>query len=257
MANMVEEGVVLEKRKVLITGGAGRIGTFYRKHVGDRYTLRLVDQRPVADADGYETMQLDLADPEAAQQACAGMETVLHLAADPSPSAEFYKDLLDANFKTTYNIFKAAKDQGCKRVIFASSVNAILGYPESHQARPEDAPCPANVYGVSKAFGESLGAYFAGVEGLSTICVRIGGVGTPENIKPGGNSSLAFFVSHDDLCQLFDRCIETPNIQYAVVHGVSNNRFQRMDLTGTSQLLDYHPKDDAFAIAGIEIPPLR
>lgn len=235
------------KRKVLITGAAGKIGTFYRKHLGDRYDLRLVDLRPVVDPDGYETLQLDLADPVAAQQACAGMETVLHLAANPSTRAEFYRDLLDANFKATYNVFRAAKDQGCQRVIFASSINAVGGYPHDRTIYPEDAPCPANVYGVSKAFGESLGSYFAHVEGLSTICVRIGAVGRPEHIRPERKGHwMTIFVSHADLCQLFDRCIETPDIRFAIVHGVSNNRHLWLDLEATRRLLGYDPQDDAF-----------
>lgn len=240
--------MMTERCKVLITGAAGRIGTFYRQHLGDRYALRLVDQRPVADPGDHETWVLNLAEPEAAQQACAGMRTVLHLAANPHTTAEFYQDLLDANFKATYNVFRAAKDQGCQRVIFASSINAVEGYPKDRQIRPEDAPCPLNVYGVSKAFGESLGAYFAHVEGLSTICVRIGGVGRPESLRPSARGrGMTFFISEADLCQLFDRCIETPDIRFAIVHGLSNNRFNRMDLTSTRALLGYQPQDDAFA----------
>lgn len=242
-----------QKPKLLITGAAGRIGTAYRKHLaerGDLYALRLLDRKPIADADGHDTMLADLADPEAARRACEGMDTVLHLAADPRTSAEFYRDLLDANFKATYNVFRAAKDQGCKRVIFASSVNAVGAYPHERQVRTEDAPCPGNIYGVSKAFGESLGAYFASVEKLSNICIRIGGVGRVEDINPGPPSGWhGIFVSYRDLNQLLDRCIEAPNIAYAVVHGLSNNRHNWMDLTSTRALLGYEPQDDAYAAA--------
>ncbi len=236
-----------EQYRLLITGAAGRIGTYYRKHLGERYALRLVDNRPVQEPAGHETMLLDLADLEAARQACAGMETILHLAADPRTEAEFYQDLLDPNFKATYNIYRAAKDEGCSRVIFASSINAVAGYPPDRQIRESDAPCPLNVYGASKAFGESLGAYFAAVEGLSVIAVRIGWVGTIDQPPSADDKGRAIFVSYADLAQLFDRCIETPSISFAVVHGVSNNRVQRLDLTATRELLGYAPKDDAFA----------
>jgi hypothetical protein len=76
-----------EKRKLLLTGAAGRIGTYYRNHVGDRHTLRLVDIAPIKEPGDHETLQLDLSDPEAARHACAGMETVLHLAANPHTDA--------------------------------------------------------------------------------------------------------------------------------------------------------------------------
>lgn len=239
-----------ERHNLLITGAAGRIGTYYRQHLGERYALRLVDSRPVGDPAGHKTMQLDLADPDAAQQACAGMDTVLHLAANPHTSAEFYQDLLDPNFKATYNIYRAAKDQGCKRVIFASSINAVAGYPPGRQIRETDAPCPLNVYGASKAFGESLGAYFAAVEGLSVIAVRIGWVASLDRTASAKAGVRSFFVSYADLAQLFDRCIDTPDIRFAVVHGASNNRVQRLDLTATRELLGYAPKDDAFAQGG-------
>lgn len=238
-----------EKRKLLITGAAGNIGSYYRAHLGDRYALRLADIVPIADPSGCETFVCDLSDPEAAQRICAGMETVLHLAANPHTHAEFYKDLLDANFKAVYNIYRAAKDQGCRRVIFASSINAVGAYPRDRQIRPEDAPRPGNVYGASKAFGETLGSYFAFAEGLSVICVRIGAVGHREHIKKRSpHYYRSIFVSYADLSRLFDRCIETPDIPFAIVHGLSNNRFQRMDLTATRQLLGYEPQDDAFSV---------
>ena len=90
-------------RLLVITGAAGRIGTFYRKwlhdagRVGDgadQWRLRLVDVRAPADvASGDEVVagekEADLADLAVAQQTCAGAHTVLHLAADPSPRADF------------------------------------------------------------------------------------------------------------------------------------------------------------------------
>jgi hypothetical protein len=42
-----------------------------------------------------------------------------------------------------------------------------------------------------------------------------------------------------------------PDIQFALVHGVSNNRFKRIDLTETRELLNYQPLDDAFEIFDI------
>jgi hypothetical protein len=45
---------------------------------------------------------------------------------------------------------------------------------------------------------------------------------------------------------LIVRCIETPGVQFAIVHGLSNNRFKRMDIHLTRQILGYAPQDDAF-----------
>ncbi len=237
------------KSKVLLTGAAGRIGTAYRKHAGDRYDFRLVDIAPISDPDGHEVLVADLADLVLAQQVCEGMDTIVHLAADPRTSAEFYNDLLGPNFKATYNMFRAAKDAGCKRIIFASSVNAVGSYAHERQVRVSDSPCPGNVYGASKAFGESLGSYFAFGEGLSTISIRIGAVGELNQITAEAPAHFrSIFVTFRDLCHLIDRCIETPDIKHAVVHGVSNNRHCWLDLSETSKLLNYHPQDDAFSV---------
>ena len=80
---------------------------------------------------------------------------------------------MDNNILGTFNIFRAAKDAGCRQVVFASSAQAVEGYPLDYQIRPDDAPKPKNLYGASKAFGEGIAAYFAHQEGLSALSVRI------------------------------------------------------------------------------------
>lgn len=240
------------KRRVLLTGAAGRIGTAFRQQEGGRYALRLADRsvNDLTDAGGHEAIAFDIADPNACQRACAGIDTVVHLAADPSPRADFYGSLLDNNFKGTYNIFQAARDQGCRRVIFASSINAVLGYPEDVQVHPDDPVRPPNVYGVSKCFGEALAPCFAERGGPSAICIRIGSYnagGRREGLKP---RDLSRFVSPRDLNHLLVRAIETPDLQFAIVHGLSDNRFKALDITSARELLGYAPRDDAFALFG-------
>lgn len=81
----------MERRAVLLTGAAGRIGTSFRSLYGDRYRFRLVDRREVAEPAGHETRLGDLARLEFAREVCAGIDTVVHLAADPNPRAGFYR----------------------------------------------------------------------------------------------------------------------------------------------------------------------
>jgi nucleoside-diphosphate-sugar epimerase len=235
-------------RKVLLTGAGGRIGTAFRAFVGDRYELRLVDRDAgrIADASDYEVIEAELSDLDVCRQVCAGIDTVVHLAADPNARADFYGSLLDNNIKAVYNIFRAAKDQGCKRVVFASSIQVIEGYPLDVQAHPESPIKPMNMYAVGKAFGEATAHYFAYAEGLSSIAVRVGAYeGNRELRKPDGRT-LSAFVSKRDLSHLLAQCIEVENLQFAIVHGVSDNRFKRMDISSTRAQVGYRPVDDAF-----------
>jgi uronate dehydrogenase len=236
------------QRNVLITGAAGRIGSSFRRLYGDRYRFRLLDRRPIPEPAGHAVMAGDLADPEVASRACAGIDTVLHLAADPSPSADFYRTLLAMNIQATYNVFVAASEAGCRRVIFASSIHAVNAYPLDVQVGPDDPVRPGDMYGVTKVFGEATAAYFADRHGLNSIAIRIGAHAPPERVAESTDSRLlALWISPRDLAQLFHRCIEAPDtLRFAIVHGVSNNQFKRLDISSARALVGYDPQDNAF-----------
>ena len=53
---------------------------------------------------------------------------MIHLAADPSPEADWETSLLANNIRGVVNIFRAASEAGCRRVVFASSVHAVGGF---------------------------------------------------------------------------------------------------------------------------------
>lgn len=235
-------------RKVLLTGAGGRIGTAFRAFVGDRYDLRLVDREgsKVEDAGSYPVLEADLSSLEACQEVCSGIDTVVHLAADANASADFYESLLDNNIKACYNMFRAAKDQGCRRVIWASSIQVIEGYPLDVQAKPDSPIKPMNMYAAAKAFGEATAHTFAYAEGLSSICVRVGAYEGNRILEKPDGRTLSAFVSKRDLSHLLTQCIEVEDLQFAIVHGVSDNRFKRMDITSTRALVGYRPVDDSF-----------
>jgi nucleoside-diphosphate-sugar epimerase len=207
----------------------------------------------LGDTRGQEVFVLDAADPAACQAACAGMDMVLHLAADPSPAADFYGSLLDNNIKATYNIFRAAKDQACRRVIYASSIRTLEGYPQGAPLEPELPVRPIDMYGVSKCFGEATAHAFATTEGLSSIVVRIGTFEPQSGKHKPSPAGLSRIISARDISQLLVRCIETPDIRFAIVHGVSDNRVKRLDIESTRALLGYAPQDDAFELCGGEL----
>jgi nucleoside-diphosphate-sugar epimerase len=203
---------------------------------------------------GHEILTLDVAEAEACAAACEGVDIVIHLAADPSPEADWESSLLANNVQGVVNVLRAASEAGCRRVVFASSVHAVGGYPPETSIADNAPPRPTNLYGASKAFGESVAATYAAT-GLSGIAIRIGAYDAPWFHAEGDARAASAYISVRDMNQLLVRCIKTPDIDYAVVAGISDNRHKRFDLVLTRALLGYAPHDDGFAVLGLTGDP--
>lgn len=244
------------KKKILITGGCGKIGSYFARFAADRYAIRVADKAAwdierLGELNG-ESLVFDLQDLESCRAACTGMDMVVHLAADPNPDADFLGSLLGNNILGTYHLFRAAKEAGCQRVIYASSVHAVAAHPRDVQIKANMPVRPTNLYGVSKCFGEALASHFATNEGLPSIAIRIGAYlfpsELPEMLLPDETDA---YLHPDDFNHLLVQCLETPGITFAIVHAISDNRYKRLDLSDTRQLLNYQPHTDAFEMLGI------
>ena len=60
------------------------------------------------------------------------------------------------------------------------------------------------------------------------------------------------FLDPDDFNELLIRCIEVPEIDFAIAHAISDNRIKRLDLSETREKFDYQPKADAFEIFKVQ-----
>ena len=230
-------------KNVVVTGAAGSVGRILRTHWGDRYQLRLVDVRPVEDLQPHEEfLQTDITDAAQMLEACTGMDVVVHLAADPRPMAEFYDSLLPRNVIGAYNGFEAARQAGCQRVVFASSGQAMLGYAGGPTISWDAPVYPQNVYGATKCWGEALARVYAEKRQLSCICVRLG---SPVFQQDGDwdRDALCAQISPRDTAQLFARCVEVEDVDFAIVHGISRHHRSWMDLEISRQVLGYEPQD--------------
>lgn len=238
----------MTEQKILLTGAAGRIGTAFWQTLGSVMDLRLADVDVKNLPDSLDRYTLDITDYAACVRACEGIDTVVHLAADPNPDADFTSSLLPVNIVGTYNMMAAAKAQGCKRFVFASSAQAIEGYPVDVQVHEDAAPRPGNLYGVSKAFGEALASFHAKDGAMTTVAVRIANVAEFRAGEVHTPRDVAAFISTRDVVALLRNCVEADLTGFTVVNGVSNNRYKRLSIDTTRRVVGYAPLDDAFEI---------
>lgn len=157
--------------RVLVTGSEGLIGR------------RLV---PRLEEEGMRVVRYDLRhgqdvlDVRTLRHATNGCDAVVHLAArvdaDDAPA-----DVLRTNLQGTANVLAAAEASGVRRIVYASSVNALGVF--RGEGRPaylpidDDHPCrPRSAYGVSKVRSEHLCARSTARTGVPTVCLRPPGV---------------------------------------------------------------------------------
>ena len=144
----------------------------------------------------------------------------------------------DVNFAGTFNLFEAARRQGVKRIVFATSNHAVGYYKRDQVIDHEVVVRPDSRYGLSKAFGEALGALYADKHGLGVLCIRIGNV----NDRPIDGRRLAIWISPRDLTQLVRIGLERPGLHFEIVYGVSDNARSWYDNRNAFRL-GYQPED--------------
>ena len=242
--------------RVLITGAGGNIGRTLRALLQGRYALlRLIDIAPQAPAQaGEEVATVDIGDAAALDAAMRGIDCVIHLAGVPEEDS--WERILPANIMGCYNVFEAARRQGVRRVVFASSNHAVGFHRRETFIDTAVQPRPDGRYGVSKVFGEAVGRLYADKYGLSVACLRIGSFRPSD--RPSESRHLLTWISHRDMAQLAARCVEHPAYHFVVVYGVSNNLRNRWDNT-PARFLGYRPQDDAetFAAAVLATSPIE
>ncbi len=230
-------------KKVLITGAAGDVGSHLRRELAGRYRLRLADVRPMTGAArSDELVRADITRLADALAVTKGVEAIVHLAGFAVEGP--WETILASNIEGTYNIYEAARRNGVKRVLFATSNHAVGFYRRDETIDHRVYPRPDSRYGVSKVFGEALASLYADKYGVQSLCMRIGNV----NPKPVDKRRLSIWISPRDLAQLVGIGIEHPDIRFEIVYGVSGNRRSWYD-NANAVRLGYRPQDDSEYLA--------
>ncbi|HEX9463510.1 MAG TPA: NAD(P)-dependent oxidoreductase, partial [Alphaproteobacteria bacterium] len=224
-------------QRVLITGAAGGVGRHLRRLLRGVYpALRLSDMvRPQDLAPDEDFHVADLADLAAVEAAVKGVDGIIHLGGMSVEND--WETILHSNIIGTRNLFEAARRNGVERVVFASSNHAVGFYPRRRKIGTNVLVRPDSRYGVSKAFGEAIGALYADKHGLRVLNIRIGNV----DLNPVDKRRLAIWLHPEDLVQLVRIGLEHPEIRYEVVYGASDNERSWWDNEAAFRL-GYKPK---------------
>jgi uronate dehydrogenase len=227
-------------KKILVTGAAGDIGSRLRKLLPAVYShIRWSDIKTPADLKpDEEFIAADLSDMAQVERIVDGIDGVVHLGGFSVEGP--WDTILQSNIIGTYNMFEAAYRAGVSRVVFASSNHAVGFYPRTQRIGVNVTVRPDSRYGVSKAFGEAIGAMYADKHGLRVTCLRIGNVGD----APIDQRRLAIWLKPEDLVQLIQIGLEHRDIKFEVFYGASNNAAAWWD-NSNAQRYGYQPKGKA------------
>jgi UDP-glucose 4-epimerase len=191
------------KLKILVTGGAGFIGShivdrlvqegyevvvvdnlstgkrknvnraarFYRCDIRSRWWLERVFRRERPAIVSHHAAQMDV------------RRSVL----DPKFDA-------DVNILGMLNVLRHSIKYGVRKMIFASSGGAVYGEPESLPVAESHPIRPASPYGISKAVGDEYLRYFRDADGLDYVSLRYGNVYGPRQDPSGEAGVVGIFA---------------------------------------------------------------
>ena len=227
--------------EVLVTGSRGAIGRVTTTALRARgHRIRGVDRRPSEHADDVVA---DLQDRAAIDLAMRGVAAVVHLGATPD-RADFVADLVPNNVIGSWQIYDSAVAAGATRMIYASSCRTVHGRSWKGMLRADDALAPADEYGLTKEFGERMGAYFARRHGLAVIAMRIGWlVRTADEKAHVGKRGSDLYLSWDDCARFVVAAVEGVWSGFHALFAVGPAGAARYDLEPARALLGWQPRD--------------
>lgn len=173
--------------RVLVTGGAGFIGSNYVHYLLERhpaYEVVVVDKLTyagnlanLADRDGdprLSFVRADIADPEAVDAAMRGCDAVVNFAADSHVDRSLHDPggFIRTDVHGVFVLLEAARQHGVRRFLQISTDEVYGHFPRGGEAREEDRLRPRNPYSAAKAGGEMMVNAYVETHGLDAVITR-------------------------------------------------------------------------------------
>ena len=180
--------------KVIVTGGAGFIGSHLVEHLSSEgHIIKVIDNFSTGRKenlehvrDNIEIIQGDLNTFEDLPNIIKGNDWVFHLAAlaDIVPSIQNPQQYFDANVNGTLKLLQACNEQNISKFIYAAS-SSCYGIPDKYPT-PESSPInPQYPYALTKRMGEELVLHWSNVYKIPAISLRFFNVYGPRSRTSG------------------------------------------------------------------------
>ena len=166
--------------KVVVTGGAGFIGSNLAEELSKKHEVTVIDNLSTGRIENIDPIMdkikfidASITDLDLLKKAFSGSDTIFHQAAIPSVQRSVDNPISsnEANIDGTLKVLVAARDCGVRKVVYASSSSAYGNTPTLPK-REDMKPNPMSPYAVSKLAGEYYCRVFSDVYGLKTACLR-------------------------------------------------------------------------------------
>ena len=189
--------------KVLVTGGAGRVGrATVMRLTGSGHEVTMCGRSEKTDAYGARYVRCDITDVDSLLPLARTVDAIVHLAAIPGPAEAAPEEIFRVNCAGTFAVYEAAARAGVRRVINASSINAV-GFNFGSRAfpipyLPVDEQIPGfstDAYSFSKQITEKIADYGWRRDGTSSVSLRMPWV------APAALSSREIVTVHVEKCR--------------------------------------------------------
>ena len=207
------------RKRLLITGAAGLLGTALAERLAHSWVLTLFDLNP-AKVQGNDSRVItgDMGNPLEVAAAVKGADAILHLACRHGETISF-EETLDPNYRGTIALMESAVANGIKNVVFTSSNHGWGLYPRTATPLAPDAPPrPDGWYGVNKIWTEAVLSFYADKHGLAATSLRIGNCG----VAVRDERQTHMWISFDDLAQLVQLALARQDVGHVGAFATSD-----------------------------------
>ncbi len=185
-----------DTKKVLVTGGAGFIGShLVDALVEEGHSVVVIDNLSTGKKSQVNKkakfIKADIRNLKKIKPCFKGVNLVFHLAARTSiqPSIKDPVSTFDHNITGTLNVLLASRDAGVKRVVYSAS-SSSYGDQDTLPLHEEMTPRFKSPYSLSKYVGEELCRLFSNLYGLESVSLRYFNVYGPRQIATGAYAAV-------------------------------------------------------------------